>query len=101
MPLLNPIISVFGCLHEFILFLLCRLRDEVRNIPCTYKSRNDAAADLIHIYAFTKNFFRIQVPNYIISTAFSFNYACLSTILRQRLLFLTGIQSCNFPTSLH
>ncbi|XP_022952501.1 histone-lysine N-methyltransferase ATXR3-like isoform X1 [Cucurbita moschata] len=36
------------------------LRDEVRNIPCTYKSRNDAAADLIHIYAFTKNFFRIQ-----------------------------------------
>ncbi|KGN43552.1 histone-lysine N-methyltransferase ATXR3 [Cucumis sativus] len=36
------------------------LRDEVRNIPCTYKSRNDAAADLIHIYAYTKNFFRIQ-----------------------------------------
>ncbi|KAG7022888.1 Histone-lysine N-methyltransferase ATXR3, partial [Cucurbita argyrosperma subsp. argyrosperma] len=36
------------------------LRDEVRNVPCTYKSRNDAAADLIHIYAFTKNFFRIQ-----------------------------------------
>ena len=55
-----------GRLFEFIPFLLCRLRDEVRNVPCTYKSRNDAAADLIHIYAFTKNFFRIQVRTYTI-----------------------------------
>lgn len=38
-----------------------RLRDEVRNLPCTYKSRHDAAADLIHIYAYTKCFFRIRV----------------------------------------
>ncbi|CAJ1956392.1 unnamed protein product [Sphenostylis stenocarpa] len=36
------------------------LRDEVRNLPCTYKCRHDAAADLIHIYAYTKYFFRIQ-----------------------------------------
>ncbi|KAI3465654.1 hypothetical protein Pfo_022317 [Paulownia fortunei] len=36
------------------------LRDEVRNLPCTYKSRHDAAADLIHIYAYTKCFFRIR-----------------------------------------
>ncbi|CAH9076634.1 unnamed protein product [Cuscuta epithymum] len=36
------------------------LRDEVRNLPCTYKCRNDAAADLIHIYAYTKCFFRIK-----------------------------------------
>lgn len=36
------------------------LRDEVRNLPCTYKCRHDAAADLIHIYAFTKSFFRIR-----------------------------------------
>ncbi|XP_019167719.1 PREDICTED: histone-lysine N-methyltransferase ATXR3 [Ipomoea nil] len=36
------------------------LRDEVRNLPCTYKCRNDAAADLIHIYAHTKCFFRIK-----------------------------------------
>ncbi|XP_042010796.1 histone-lysine N-methyltransferase ATXR3-like [Salvia splendens] len=36
------------------------LRDEVRNLPCTYKSRHDAAADLIHIYAHTKYFFRIR-----------------------------------------
>ncbi|KAA8526466.1 hypothetical protein F0562_008331 [Nyssa sinensis] len=36
------------------------LRDEVRNLPCTYKCRHDAAADLIHIYAHTKCFFRIQ-----------------------------------------
>ncbi|EPS70938.1 hypothetical protein M569_03815, partial [Genlisea aurea] len=36
------------------------LRDEVRNLPCTYKSRHDAAADLIHIYAHTKCFLRIR-----------------------------------------
>ncbi|KAG2717108.1 hypothetical protein I3843_03G159300 [Carya illinoinensis] len=36
------------------------LRDEVRNLPCTHKSRHDAAADLIHIYAYTKCFFRIR-----------------------------------------
>ncbi|XP_047319808.1 histone-lysine N-methyltransferase ATXR3-like isoform X2 [Impatiens glandulifera] len=37
------------------------LRDEVRNLPCTNKCRHDAAADLIHIYAYTKYFFRIRV----------------------------------------
>ncbi|KAF9589653.1 hypothetical protein IFM89_026787 [Coptis chinensis] len=36
------------------------LRDEVRNLPCTYKCRHDAAADLIHIYAYTKCFFGVQ-----------------------------------------
>ncbi|GFS31876.1 SET domain protein 2 [Actinidia rufa] len=36
------------------------LRDEVRNLPCTYKCRHDAAADLIHIYAHTKCFFRLR-----------------------------------------
>ncbi|KNA15540.1 hypothetical protein SOVF_097420 isoform A [Spinacia oleracea] len=36
------------------------LRDEVRNLPCTYKSRHDAAADLIHIYAYTKCFYKIR-----------------------------------------
>ncbi|KAK4286228.1 hypothetical protein QN277_002814 [Acacia crassicarpa] len=36
------------------------LRDEVRNLPCTYKCRHDAAADLIHIYAYTNCFFRIR-----------------------------------------
>ncbi|CAA3014364.1 histone-lysine N-methyltransferase ATXR3 [Olea europaea subsp. europaea] len=36
------------------------LRDEVRSLPCTYTCRNDAAADLIHIYAYTKYFFRIR-----------------------------------------
>ncbi|XP_050381962.1 histone-lysine N-methyltransferase ATXR3 [Argentina anserina] len=36
------------------------LRDEVRNLPCTYKSRHDAAADLIHIYAYTRCFIRIR-----------------------------------------
>ncbi|KAL8478350.1 hypothetical protein ACS0TY_030310 [Phlomoides rotata] len=36
------------------------LRDEVRNLPCNYKSRHDAAADLIHIYAHTKYFLRIR-----------------------------------------
>ncbi|KAI7998263.1 Mechanosensitive ion channel protein 4 [Camellia lanceoleosa] len=36
------------------------LRDEVRNLPCTHKCRHDAAADLIHIYAHTKCFFRVK-----------------------------------------
>ncbi|KAL2474205.1 Histone-lysine N-methyltransferase ATXR3 [Forsythia ovata] len=36
------------------------LRDEVRSLPCTYKCRHDAAADLIHLYAHTKCFFRIR-----------------------------------------
>ncbi|KAF9679070.1 hypothetical protein SADUNF_Sadunf07G0101800 [Salix dunnii] len=36
------------------------LRDEVRSLPCTYKCRHDAAADLIHVYAYTKNFFRVR-----------------------------------------
>ncbi|CAM8985479.1 unnamed protein product [Rhodiola kirilowii] len=36
------------------------LRDELRSLPCSYKCRHDAAADLIHIYAYTKSFFRIQ-----------------------------------------
>nr|XP_017257593.1 PREDICTED: histone-lysine N-methyltransferase ATXR3 isoform X3 [Daucus carota subsp. sativus] len=36
------------------------LRDEVRNLQCSYKCRHDAAADLIHLYAYTKCFFRIR-----------------------------------------
>nr|TKR91018.1 putative histone-lysine N-methyltransferase ATXR3 isoform X1 [Populus alba] len=36
------------------------LRDEVRSLPCTYKCRHDAAADLIHVYAYTKSFFRVR-----------------------------------------
>ncbi|GAB2285305.1 hypothetical protein Dimus_019759 [Dionaea muscipula] len=36
------------------------LRDEVRNLQCTYKCRHDAAADLIHIYAYTKSFYQIR-----------------------------------------
>ncbi|XP_058006049.1 histone-lysine N-methyltransferase ATXR3 isoform X2 [Hevea brasiliensis] len=36
------------------------LRDEIRSLPCTYKCRHDAAADLIHVYAHTRCFFRVQ-----------------------------------------
>ncbi|XP_029117517.2 histone-lysine N-methyltransferase ATXR3 [Elaeis guineensis] len=36
------------------------LRDELRNLPCTYKCRHDAAADLIHMYAYTKCLFKVQ-----------------------------------------
>ncbi|WOK96446.1 histone-lysine N-methyltransferase ATXR3-like isoform X1 [Canna indica] len=36
------------------------LRDELRNLPCNEKYRHDAAADLIHIYAYTKVFFKIR-----------------------------------------
>ncbi|KAL9259116.1 Histone-lysine N-methyltransferase ATXR3-like protein [Drosera capensis] len=39
---------------------LVLLRDEVRNLQCTHKCRHDAAADLIHIYAYTKSFFKIR-----------------------------------------
>nr|DAD29234.1 TPA_asm: hypothetical protein HUJ06_030702 [Nelumbo nucifera] len=35
------------------------LRDEVRSLPCTYKCRHDTAADLIHLYAYTK-YFRVR-----------------------------------------
>ncbi|VAI87563.1 unnamed protein product [Triticum turgidum subsp. durum] len=36
------------------------LRDELRTLSCTYKCRHDAAADLIHMYAYTKCFFRAR-----------------------------------------
>ncbi|KAK1326653.1 putative histone-lysine N-methyltransferase ATXR3 [Acorus calamus] len=36
------------------------LRDELRNLPCSYKCRHDAAADLIHMYAYTKSFFKVR-----------------------------------------
>ncbi|KAG6500886.1 hypothetical protein ZIOFF_040744 [Zingiber officinale] len=39
---------------------LRKLRDELRNFPCSKKCRHDAAADLIHIYAYTKVFFKIR-----------------------------------------
>ncbi|KAH9323189.1 hypothetical protein KI387_017828, partial [Taxus chinensis] len=34
------------------------LRDELRNMPSSCKCRHDAAADLIHLYAYTKCFFK-------------------------------------------
>ncbi|KAI3736251.1 hypothetical protein L6452_15789 [Arctium lappa] len=43
------------------------LRDEVRNLPCSYKCRHDAAADLIHIYAHTKYFFRVREYETVVS----------------------------------
>ncbi|WCJ37690.1 Histone-lysine N-methyltransferase ATXR3 [Euphorbia peplus] len=39
------------------------LRDEVRSLPCTYKCRHDAAADLIHVYAYTRYLFKIREYN--------------------------------------
>ncbi|XP_072970042.1 histone-lysine N-methyltransferase ATXR3 [Typha angustifolia] len=39
------------------------LRDELRSLPCTCKCRHDGAADLIHMYAYTKYFFKIQEYN--------------------------------------
>nr|XP_043614145.1 histone-lysine N-methyltransferase ATXR3 [Erigeron canadensis]XP_043614146.1 histone-lysine N-methyltransferase ATXR3 [Erigeron canadensis] len=43
------------------------LRDEVRNLQCSLKCRHDAAADLIHIYAHTKHFFRVKEYKTIVS----------------------------------
>ncbi|KAJ0966069.1 hypothetical protein J5N97_027207 [Dioscorea zingiberensis] len=36
------------------------LRDELRSLPCTQRCRHDAAADLIHMYAYTKCFFEVR-----------------------------------------
>lgn len=36
------------------------LRDAVRDLPCTYKCRHDAAADLLHVYAYTRCYFKVQ-----------------------------------------
>ncbi|XVE49782.1 hypothetical protein DITRI_Ditri01bG0109500 [Diplodiscus trichospermus] len=44
------------------------LRDEVQTLPCTYKCRHDAAADLIHIYAYTKCFLRVREYGAVTST---------------------------------
>ncbi|KAK7312744.1 hypothetical protein VNO77_36837 [Canavalia gladiata] len=52
--------SSSGDIQKEVQTSLLWLRDEVRNLPCTYKCRHDAAADLIHIYAYTKCFFRIR-----------------------------------------
>ncbi|KAF5186081.1 Histone-lysine n-methyltransferase atxr3 [Thalictrum thalictroides] len=48
--------NLMGELQKSLLWL----RDRVRGLRCTYQCRHDAAADLIHIYAYTKCFFRIQ-----------------------------------------
>ncbi|XP_074303506.1 histone-lysine N-methyltransferase ATXR3 isoform X2 [Silene latifolia] len=36
------------------------LRDEVRNLTSSVKCRHDAAADLIHVYAYTKSFLKVK-----------------------------------------
>ncbi|KAH9614532.1 hypothetical protein KSS87_020109 [Heliosperma pusillum] len=36
------------------------LRDEVRNLTSSTKCRHDAAADLIHVYAYTKSFLKVK-----------------------------------------
>jgi hypothetical protein len=43
-----------------LMHCLLWLRDELRRLPATCKARHDAAADLIHIYAYTKNFFIVE-----------------------------------------
>ncbi|XP_061364392.1 histone-lysine N-methyltransferase ATXR3-like [Gastrolobium bilobum] len=52
--------SSSGDIQKEVRKSLLWLRDEVRNLSCTYKCRHDAAADLIHIYAYTKYFYRIR-----------------------------------------
>nr|POE73378.1 histone-lysine n-methyltransferase atxr3 [Quercus suber] len=39
---------------------MLRLEGWARNLPCIYKSQNDVAADLIHIYAYTKYFYNLS-----------------------------------------
>ncbi|KAL8228458.1 hypothetical protein R6Q57_016042 [Mikania cordata] len=55
--------DVLGTLRKSLIWL----RDEVRNLPCSPKCRHDAAADLIHIYAHTKCFFRVREYEAVVS----------------------------------
>ncbi|MFS8024584.1 putative [histone H3]-lysine(4) N-trimethyltransferase chromatin remodeling SET family [Helianthus anomalus] len=55
--------DVLGALRKSLIWL----RDEVRNLPCSPKCRHDAAADLIHIYAHTKFFFRVREYEVVVS----------------------------------
>ncbi|XP_057728916.1 histone-lysine N-methyltransferase ATXR3 [Arachis stenosperma] len=59
--------SSSGDIQKEVQKSLLWLRDEVRDLLCTYKCRHDAAADLIHIYAYTKYFFRIRAYETITS----------------------------------
>ncbi|KAL2644717.1 hypothetical protein R1flu_012304 [Riccia fluitans] len=46
-----------GCnLHNALVWL----RDALRRLPASCNARHDAAADLIHLYAYTKNFFVLE-----------------------------------------
>jgi hypothetical protein len=63
----NDFSPTITCQWNLIL-LLYRLRDELRTLPCTYKCRHDAAADLIHLYAYTKCFFRVRVSESLVLT---------------------------------
>lgn len=81
------------CLYRDLRKSLLWLRDELRNLPCTSKCRHDAAADLIHIYAYTKCFYKVREyktvtsppvyispldlgPNYIDKSGSSFKEYC-------------------------
>jgi hypothetical protein len=55
-----------NCCMWNLTFLQYRLWDELRILSCTYKCRHDAAADLIHMYAYTKCFFRIRVSHILL-----------------------------------
>ncbi|XP_071698145.1 histone-lysine N-methyltransferase ATXR3-like [Rutidosis leptorrhynchoides] len=55
--------DIQGGLRKSLLWL----RDEVRNLQSSLKCRHDAAADLIHIYAHTKHFFRVQEYETVVS----------------------------------
>lgn len=55
--------DIQGALRKSLIWL----RDEVRNLHCSLKCRHDAAADLIHIYAHTKYFFRVREYETVVS----------------------------------
>ncbi|PWA74297.1 F-box domain, cyclin-like protein [Artemisia annua] len=55
--------DIQGSLRKSLIWL----RDEVRSLPCSLKCRHDAAADLIHIYAHTKFFFRVREYETVVS----------------------------------
>jgi Protein SET DOMAIN GROUP 2 C-terminal len=82
--------KVTGLCALFILSFDNRLRDELRSLPSTYKCRHDAAADLIHIYAYTKCLFKVRVIFY--------SYPQICTVLR--MLLLIFFKNSNMLTKL-
>ena len=94
LPVLLSYITLSFYISKFYIWLVCfallrafietRLRDTLRKVPATCVGRHDAAADLIHLYAYTKYFF----TNYV--SCFSFT-KCLWLPIQNQDFFVLSI----------